>query len=253
MFSNKNKTKLTKIVFTSIAFISFVITIGIIVNNKTYDLPQKRVNNAPIESSVKRKPKIFCVITTRAENHGLKAVHVKNTWAKRCDRFIFLSSEHNEDLPAIKVCNEEDRNHLWCKVSNKSFPSLLPILPLPSQTKNGLQYIHDQFGDDFDWFLKADDDSYIIIDNLRHFLSNYSPESPLYFGCKFQLNDVVYMSGGAGYVLSRQSLKRFIQRLSVNSTDDQSCRADTDIGAEDVELGRCLRSAGVVAGLHFNS
>ena len=113
-----NKTKLTQIVFTSIAFVSIVITI-LIINNKSIDLTLKRLNYTLIESIVKRRPKIFCMITTRVENHKRKAVHVKNTWAKRCDQFLFLSSENEPYLPAIKVCDKDDRSHLWCKVRNQ--------------------------------------------------------------------------------------------------------------------------------------
>jgi hypothetical protein len=65
----------------------------------------------------KNKPKIFCMITTTYANHETKAIHVKNTWAKRCDGLLFLSSQNNSTLPSIKICGEDNRDHLWCKVS----------------------------------------------------------------------------------------------------------------------------------------
>lgn len=52
------------------------------------------------------------------------------------------------------------------------------------------------------------------------------------------------MSGGAGYVLSREALKRFVE---VGLPDPEKCRTD-DGGAEDVEMGKCLESVGVSAG-----
>jgi len=52
------------------------------------------------------------------------------------------------------------------------------------------------------------------------------------------------MSGGAGYVLSREALHRFVER----AIDDKSnCRQDGG-GAEDVEIGKCLAAVGVEAG-----
>jgi hypothetical protein len=65
----------------------------------------------------KNKPKIFCMITTTYANHETKAIHVKNTWAKRCDGLLFLSSENKLTLPSIKICGKDNRDHLWCKVS----------------------------------------------------------------------------------------------------------------------------------------
>lgn len=52
------------------------------------------------------------------------------------------------------------------------------------------------------------------------------------------------MSGGAGYVLSKQALMRFIEE---GIPDKDKCRQDAD-GAEDVEIGKCLANVNVIAG-----
>lgn len=52
------------------------------------------------------------------------------------------------------------------------------------------------------------------------------------------------MSGGAGYVLSKEALKRFVER---GITENAKCRKDND-GAEDVEMGKCLELVEVIAG-----
>ncbi|QQP41194.1 Uncharacterized protein FKW44_015482 [Caligus rogercresseyi] len=57
--------------------------------------------------------------------------------------------------------------------------------------------------------MKADDDTYVIVENLRYLLQNYSSSDPLHFGCRFKpFTKSGYMSGGAGYVLSREALDR---------------------------------------------
>jgi glycoprotein-N-acetylgalactosamine 3-beta-galactosyltransferase len=65
-------------------------------------------------------------------------------------------------------------------------------------------------------------------------LHAYSPSMPVYFGCKFKpYVKQGYMSGGAGYVLSREALRRFAEQ---GIHDAHKCKSD-DHGIEDMEMG----------------
>ena len=55
-----------------------------------------------------------------------------------------------------------------------------------------------------------------------------------------------YMSGGAGYILSRRALDKFV-KVALNNTSGKLCRKDDD-GDEDVEMGMCLQNINVTAG-----
>ncbi|XP_075151388.1 glycoprotein-N-acetylgalactosamine 3-beta-galactosyltransferase 1-like isoform X2 [Haematobia irritans] len=171
--------------------------------------------------------KILCLILTSPANHQKKAIHVKNTWGSRCNKLLFMSSEEDETLSAIKLPVDEGRQFLWNK------------------TREAFRYVYDNYLDDYDWFLKADDDSYVILENLRLFLYPMSNEAPVYFGCKFKPHvKQGYMSGGAGYVLSRKAVKLFLEKAY---DDKKICRPGNG-GAEDKEMGNCLQNVGVVAG-----
>ena len=104
---------------------------------------------------------------------------------------------------------------------------------LVERTMRSFDYIYTHYLDEADWFVKADDDTYVIMENLRYLLSAHHPDQLAYFGHHFKaVVSQGYMSGGAGYVISREALRRFGNRSA------DLCREDG--GAEDVEFGKCL-------------
>ncbi len=78
--------------------------------------------------------------------------------------------------------NEEGRAFLWEK------------------TNEAFKWVYNHNFEDADWFLKADDDTYVIVENLRLLLSKHDPKDAIYFGCNFKKRYFKqgYMSGGAG-------------------------------------------------------
>ena len=92
--------------------------------------------------------------------------------------------------------------------------------------------------------MKADDDTYVIVENLRHFLSKRNPNEAVYYGHQFKTNpgDVYsgYHSGGSGYVLSKEALKRFGENVAHYL---QACPKDGP--DEDLRMGACLTRMGI--------
>lgn len=167
---------------------------------------------------------MLCWVLTSPSNLQSKARHVKATWGKRCNILLFMSSESEPTLPAIDLGVPEGRSFLWGK------------------TRKAFQYVYDHYLDSADWFLKADDDTYVVVENLRHMLADHDASKPVYFGCRFKpFIRQGYMSGGAGYVLSREAVKRFVVDAMPY---DSKCREDPG-GAEDLEIGACLQNVGV--------
>ncbi|KAM4796044.1 glycoprotein-N-acetylgalactosamine 3-beta-galactosyltransferase 1-like [Rhinophrynus dorsalis] len=159
---------------------------------------------------------------TAPSNLETKAIHLKNSWTRHCNITLFMSSVTSESFPTIGLGTKEGRDELYWK------------------TIRALQYVHQHYLDQADWFLKADDDTFVVMDNLRFLLSNYTPDEPLYFGKRFKLFvSQGYMSGGAGYVLSKESLKRFVEGFRTGVCTHGS-------SVEDLELGRCMEKMKVI-------
>lgn len=154
---------------------------------------------------------------TGPKNLESRTKHIKATWAKRCDRILYMSSVET-DFPTVGLNVSEGRNNLYWK------------------TIRAFQYIHQHHLDEADWFLKADDDTYVVVENLRYTLSKFDPEKPLYVGRRFKpFIKQGYMSGGAGYVLSKEALRRFVQGF-----DTGKCTHFSTI--EDMALGKCMQT-----------
>ncbi|XP_059148648.1 glycoprotein-N-acetylgalactosamine 3-beta-galactosyltransferase 1-like [Physella acuta] len=169
------------------------------------------------------KVRVACWIMTSPTTLHSKAIHVKNTWAKRCNLVLFMSSVADPKFPAVGLDVPEGREHLTAK------------------TMKAFKYLYDHHMEDADWFLKADDDTYVIVENLRYLLHNEDPTQPVYFGQKFKAYvREGYVSGGAGYVLSKEALRRFGEKSYVDY------KIFAEYGeAEDVYIGECMQNFGV--------
>lgn len=160
---------------------------------------------------------ILCWIMTGPRNLESRTKHIKQTWAKHCHNVLYMSSVKT-DFPTVELNVSEGRENLYWK------------------TIRALQYIHEHHLDEANWFLKADDDTFVVIENLQYILSKLDPEKPLYLGRRFSpFISQGYMSGGAGYVLSKEALRRFVKGFQTGE-----CTHFSTI--EDMALGKCMET-----------
>ncbi|TPP66597.1 Glycoprotein-N-acetylgalactosamine 3-beta-galactosyltransferase, partial [Fasciola gigantica] len=168
--------------------------------------------------------RIVCMILTMPSNHRNRSLAVKYTWAKRCSSYFFVSTEDDPSLPAFAAGVKESRNSLWDKV------------------KFGVQMVIDNKTEDYDYFLKADDDTYMIMENVRLMLDGLNPEQPFIAGRRFKkFISEGYASGGSGYIISRAGLKLIAEGMKTNP----KCMVHNYSRIEDVSMGICAANVGV--------
>ncbi|XP_042652939.1 glycoprotein-N-acetylgalactosamine 3-beta-galactosyltransferase 1-B-like [Tyto alba] len=188
-----------------------------------HSLPQPTVNSSQARALYERV-RILCWVMTGPSTLETKARHVRATWARHCNVVLFMSSAPDQRLPAVGLPVREGRHQLYWK------------------TIRAFQYVHRHHLGQADWFLKADDDTFVVVANLRWLLAGHPPERPIYFGKRFRpFVKQGYMSGGAGYVLSKEALRRFVAAFASGTCTHTSA-------VEDVALGQCLEKVGVEAG-----
>lgn len=186
-----------------------------------------------VAEKLKKEVRILCLVLTTERFFNTRVRVLNVTWIQRCNDYYFVIS------------------------SNKSFPSLPHTIVtktddtrenLISKVHNSFRFVHNNLMDTFDWLLKADDDTYMIMENLRYLLSNYNPKEPSYMGFHFNmyLKDYGYMSGGAGYVISNSGFRRLVENgINVPGACAQSNSFFFTEVSEDYEIGKCLKTAGV--------
>lgn len=134
----------------------------------------------------------------------------------------------------------------------------LPTIALPikdsyqtlwGKTKAALKYLYKYHLDDAEWFYKADDDTYAVMENMRHLLSSFDPSIPLHLGFKYKDERKKirqgFMSGGSGYILTREAIRRFVRTLLAEESNRQSSSNSSSVcvlpgiqgSAEDMYLG----------------
>ena len=155
---------------------------------------------------------LFVGVVTAEKYLNTRALGIFNTWGKEVKDFKFFSS-HSQDsglshLPIITLPGINDTQY-----------------PPQRKVYHMLKYMHDHFIEEFDFFMRADDDVYVKVDKLYEMLADINPAQEIYLGCpgfgrpddrsriKLDENEH-YCMGGPGVIFSRSALRRLAPHLN---------------------------------------
>lgn len=161
-----------------------------------------------------------------------RAVAAFETWTSTCQGFcrvLFFSSEGSSShkVPVISLDGVDD-----------SYPPQRKSLLM-------IKYMHDKYINNFEWFMRADDDVFIKGDRLEKLLRSINSSVPQYIGQagigkkeelgKLYLNkNENFCMGGPGVVFSHMTLRMMAPHVG-------ECLQNLLTTHEDVEVGRCVR------------
>jgi glycoprotein-N-acetylgalactosamine 3-beta-galactosyltransferase len=174
---------------------------------------------------------LFCIILTSPKylKNTSKPLTVLDTWASKCSNYRFITVLPETIKKNLSTSNDllvpEPLNwyqpHGFTNESNSNYK-------LTGKVFSAFKDVFTKYSN-YHFYLKADDDTFIHVENLKAFLSRQDPQLPVTFGA--DMNYKVkngYPSGGAGYVLSNKAMQLLGEKLTKNKN---SCR---NSGTEDL-------------------
>ncbi|ESO98108.1 hypothetical protein LOTGIDRAFT_174390 [Lottia gigantea] len=174
---------------------------------------------------------LVSVMTTR-KNLDKHAAAIYSTWGKRFPGniifFVGGSEPPNSDLPVINLRS----------VNDNVFPPQVKVFAM-------IKYVAKHFLNDFEWFMRADDDLFLKPEKIEHFLRTINSSKTLYmgspgFGKSSELGHLglfensAFCMGGPGVIFSRSALEKLKDKIT-------TCISNTKTLHEDTELGRCVQ------------
>jgi hypothetical protein len=153
------------------------------------------------------RPKILCAVT-HSHNEIAQAQAIIATWGAKCDKLVFMSDVDDPSIGAVNVHAKWEGS--YDTIINKAFRSWL--------------YIHAHYINDYDWFLKADTDTFIFMDNLHKLLddkyTDFSHDFGISMGRRYKYDEYSlakfghkdfsggvggYFNAGAAHVMNREA------------------------------------------------
>uniref|UniRef100_A0A915DFX1 Hexosyltransferase n=1 Tax=Ditylenchus dipsaci TaxID=166011 RepID=A0A915DFX1_9BILA len=183
------------------------------------------------------KPKdslLLVGVMTASKYVDSRAWNVWRTWGQKIPgRLLFFVAEdtfsaHEKEMPLVHLQGVDDAAY---PPQKKSFAMM--------------RWMYDNQLNNFDWFMRADDDLYVRSDKLEKFLRSLDANKAHMIGQAGLGNNAEYgqlalgakdnyCMGGPGVIFSREALRAVGPHL-------EKCLGELMTTHEDVELGRCVR------------
>ena len=160
------------------------------------------------------KKMVFVGVLTQQAYLATRAKYVYETWGREVDELMFFVGEDcvvPPDLDYLPIVKLEG-------IPDNVYPPLRKTFAV-------MQYMHDHYLNQFNWFIRADDDMYVRTKHLKQLLSKMLPYEKVYLGRAgtgrkddldrlYLLSHERYCMGGPGIMLSMSALRELGPHLA---------------------------------------
>ncbi|KAI1693378.1 fringe-like domain-containing protein [Ditylenchus destructor] len=201
---------------------------------RVLDCSNRSLKNGYQRRSPPKPPLLLVGVMTASKYVDSRAWTVWRTWASTIPgKLLFFVaqdtvSRHEEKMPLIHLKGVDDAAY-----------------PPQKKSFSMLRWMYDNELNNYDWFMRADDDLYVRSDKLETFLRSLDANKAHMIGQAGLGNTAEYgqlslgpkdnyCMGGPGVIFSREALRILGPHL-------EECLQELLTSHEDVELGRCVR------------
>jgi len=116
-------------------------------------------DNEAININGEQPPQIFCFVLSANDRHLTSSPAIIHSWGKRCDRFYFVTRLQNTSAELMTLQKFENITDVTSTSINRITLDVLLYLR------------NEQLAAQYHWFLRANDDSYVVMPNLRRLVT----------------------------------------------------------------------------------
>ncbi|KAI9912910.1 hypothetical protein PsorP6_006352 [Peronosclerospora sorghi] len=223
-------------------------------------VPALKLVNVSHLSREASNQRVLCWVNTYHANHNARLHAIKQTWGQKCDKLLFMSDIEDLRIPTVPIMAPPLHEMLWQK--HREIVRLL---------------VREYTEEEFDWVFKCDDDTFLIMENLKHYLYSPSiqaipPSQPILLGHRMTLpwwelerpfqphekhhpdlvtamlkvkaatintGGLIYTPGGAGYAMNWAYLK------TLEASFDETYCLPNQVVPDDWAISFCMWHLGV--------
>ena len=138
-------------------------------------------------------PKILCFLLTHSGHHDTRLRDVLETWGPHCDKLLLFSNRTDATIGTIAIGEKEmkevENDEMTTTRSTRTTRTKMSSSKQSSKVSSwkylwkklqlAIDILWKDYRDDYDWFLKVDDDTYVIMENLKQFLRSHHEASTM--------------------------------------------------------------------------
>eukprot|EP00741_Cyanophora_paradoxa_P011527 tig00020562_g11135.t1 len=171
-----------------------------------------------------REDELAVAVLTTARFHETRTSAIRATWGRQLSALEYFS-DSTERLPGAHVLRPQPSERFGGGGAWKDLPALQRLYELHPNKK---------------WYMRADDDTFVIVPNLLNFTRRLNASREQYVGQvnQYGLGGTWFGQGGGGYLLSAPLMQRLHKRL------DECIERLVHIAYGDSRVGICVDMMG---------